>query len=472
MLPGRMCLYCLLFLAATAVLPASGETIRLKNGRVILADSVREVNGRIEYTVGENTYAIPKSSVVGIDTGGSPSVTREKDIPVPPPQDELKIRNPEEIEARIVVNGKVDVEVLRAVEREGNAEISAYAFILAAKHERAEGSLDAAIRYLSRANSLLPDNAIVLTHYAAALLQLARAKEAAPMAERATRMAPQMASAFTMLGYADYQLSKTKEAIRAFKRSLALQPDASVEEMLAKVQRELAAESEFSEESSTHFTLRFEGGQAPASFRGQILHTLEQHFDELARDLDFVPRESIPVVLYTDKQYFDVTQAPAWTGALNDGKLRMPISGLTAVNSELSRVLKHELTHSFINQISKGRCPTWLNEGVAQLEEPRSSANQGRRLSLLYSTQHNIPLNELEGPFIRFSPPEATVAYAQSLVSVEYIREAYGMSDLVSVLKRLGEGQSTESALRSTIHSGYGQLERELVGFLKKTYGD
>src|SRR5437879_5822523 len=202
--------------------------------------------------------------------------------------------------------------------------------------------------------------------------------------------------------------------------------------------------------------MRFEGGQASAAFRSQILHTLEQHFDELSRDLDFVPRESIPVVLYTDKQYFDVTQAPAWTGALNDGKLRMPISGLTSMTGELSRVLKHELTHSFTNQISKGRCPTWLNEGVAQLEEQRSSRNQGRRLAILYGTQRNIPLNELEGSFMQFTPPVAAVAYAQSLMSAEYIRETYGMSDLALVLKRIGEGQSTESALRSTIHSGYG----------------
>jgi hypothetical protein len=475
-LPGCISFYCLLFLAAIAVQPATAETIRLKNGRVILADSVRELNGRIEYTVGENSYAIPKTSVERIDTGGSPnvasSVTRTEDIPAPPPKEELKIRNPEELIARIVVNGKVDPDVLSAVEREGNNDKAAFAYLLAAKHERAEGSIEVAIRYLSRANSLLPENAIVLTHYASALLQVGRAKEAAPMAERATRLEPEMASAFSALGFADYQLGKNKDAIRALKRSLELQQDDTVEQMLAKIQRELAAESEFAEESSSHFIMRFEGGQASLEFRRQILRTLEQHFDDLSRDLSFVPRESINVVLYTDKQYFDVTQAPSWTGALNDGKLRMPISGLTSVTNELSRVLKHELTHSFTNQISKGRCPTWLNEGVAQLEEQRSSRNQGHKLALLYGTQRNIPLNELEGSFMQFPTPIAALAYAQSLLSAEYIRDTYGMSDLALVLKRIGEGQSTESALRSTIHSGYAQLERELTAYLQKIYGD
>lgn len=444
----------------------------MKNGRVILADSVRESNGRIEYTIGENTYAILKTSVVKIDTGGSGIVTRQDDIPAPSPQDEIKISNSEELIAKLIVNGKVDISYLSSLEGEGNNDKAAFGYILAATHERQSGSLEVAIRYLSRANSLLPDNPIVLTQYAATLLQMGRPKEAAPMAERATRLAPNLASAFSILGYADYYLSKTKEAIAALKKSLELEPDSSVRQMLAKLERELAAEGKFDEETSSHFTMRFEGSRAPAALRNQILHTLEQHFEALASDLNFTPSENITVVLYTDQQYFDVTQAPAWAGAVNDGKLRMPISGVTSVTSELSRVLKHELTHSFISQITKGRCPTWLNEGVAQLEEQRSSSSQARKLAPLYSTQHNIPLNELEGPFVRLSAPQAAVAYAQSLISVEYVRDAYGMSDVATVLKRLGEGQSTESALRSTIHSGYGQLERELAAYLKKNYGD
>jgi len=70
----------------------------------------------------------------------------------------------------------------------------------------------------------------------------------------------------------------------------------------------------------------------------------------------------------------DVTRAPSWSGAINDGKLRIPVSGVQSVTPELARVLKHELTHSFISQMSSNRCPTWLNEGIAQMEEGKSSA--------------------------------------------------------------------------------------------------
>jgi hypothetical protein len=178
------------------------------------------------------------------------------------------------------------------------------------------------------------------------------------------------------------------------------------------------------------------------------------------------------VTLYTEQAFFDVTRAPAWTGALNDGRLRIPISGLNSLTPELARVLKHELAHSFINQLSAGRCPIWLHEGIAQLLEPKSLASDGRQLAQLFKSQQNIPLNALEGSFMRFSGAEAYLAYAESLAAVSYINDAYGMGDLQRILERLSEGSSTEAALRATIHSGYGQLESDLAKYLSDKYGD
>jgi hypothetical protein len=63
------------------------------------------------------------------------------------------------------------------------------------------------------------------------------------------------------------------------------------------------------------------------------------------------------------------------------------------------------------------------------------------------------------------------VAYAEGLAAVEYIRNTYGMGDLARILQRLGEGQSIEAALRSTIHAGYAELESEVTTYLKKNYG-
>jgi hypothetical protein len=290
------------------------------------------------------------------------------------------------------------------------------------------------------------------------------------VAQQAVDLDPRLGGAHNILGYSLYQLGDLSDAIRELKAGIALDPDEKAEQLLEKAERENSAEASFDEQASSHFALKYEGGRAAPALRQQIIDVLERHFRDLSSDLDYVPKSQIQVILYTDKQYFDVTHAPRWSGALNDGKLRLPVSGLTAVDSNLSRVLKHELTHSFISLITNNRAPNWLHEGVAQLEEPRSIVRDGVRLSQLYNAGQNIPLNQLEVPFVRFSSAEATVAYAQSLASAEFIREVYGMSSITFMLKRLGEGQSTEAALRAAVHSGYADFDRELALWLKKTY--
>jgi tetratricopeptide (TPR) repeat protein len=452
-------------------LAAQAETIHLKSGRSILASNVREKNGRIEWEVGDNTYSIAKSLVERIDTGGAPVVPRgpAQELEVAPPSEQVE--HAEQFSGRVVVEGRVDPGALAAVEKEGFPENSAAAYYAAAQHEFTRGSLEQSRLYLERALSFTPTNSILLDNHAYVLLLLGKTAEALSEADRATKLAPNSADAFKILGMAYYRSDKNPEAIRAWKRSLELRPDPQVRDYLRKAQREETAESDFGQEETGHFTLRFEGRQSSAALRQQILSTLESHYSALAAELGVSPRESIPVILYTGQAFFDVTQAPGWTGAINDGKLRIPIEGVSSMTPELSRVLKHEVAHSFIAQITLNRCPAWLNEGVAQALEPRSSSGHGRVLAQVFSSGSQIHLNELEGSFNRFSTQQAVVAYAESLAAVEYIRDTYGMSDVVRILERIGQGSSTEAAMRATIHSGYSSLEEEIAQYLKKTYG-
>jgi hypothetical protein len=90
----------------------------------------------------------------------------------------------------------------------------------------------------------------------------------------------------------------------------------------------------------------------------------------------------------------------------------------------------------------------------------------------MFKAQRNPPLNVLEGSFLHLSGSEAYVAYAESLAAVSYINDSYGMGDIQRILELLSQGSSTEAALRTTIHSDYGQLEGELGKYLSDKYGD
>jgi len=112
-----------------------------------------------------------------------------------------------------------------------------------------------------------------------------------------------------------------------------------------------------------------------------------------------------------------------------------------------------------------------LHEGIAQALEPRSLNSNGHRLAQLFQAQQEIPFNTLEGSFIQFSSREAVLAYDESLAAVEYINETHGTSELRRILERIGEGTSTEVALRGTIHSDYRQLQNDVGKYLAGKYG-
>lgn len=451
------------------------DTIHLKNGRTILADHVRENGNRYEYDIGDDTYAIPKSSVDRVDAGGAPvhsgaGAAKVADLPTFTPADSLA--NESTVFAQIVKDGRVDSDVIASLEAKGNPELSATANFIAGKFEFEHGNVARSREYFENALRFQPNNATILVYYSALLVRTGNAAQALSYAQRAASSAPQSADAYTMLGYAQFASDHTKEAVESWKHSLALRPDPAVEQLLAKAQREQNVESEYSEGESSHFVLHYEGKQTSEEFRAQILAALESDYDDLSRDLGNPPRDNISVTLYTEQAFFDVTHAPSWSGAINDGKLRIPVSGLNSVTPELARVLKHELAHSFINKLSAGRCPIWLHEGIAQMLEPKNLGGDGHQLALLFKAQQEIPLNALEGSFMNFSGVQAYVAYAESLAAVSYINETYGMSDIQRILERLSEGDSTEAALRATIHSDYGQLEPELAKYLADRYGE
>lgn len=461
-----------------AAISASADVIHLKNGRTIWADQVREdkTRDKIQYDIGEDTYAIPKSSVERIDAGGTAPVRAGSGsggaLAVPDFTPAAPIFDHQgDLAQKIVRDGKIDSDALAKLERSGDSNLAAMGYFLAGKYQSDRGNFPLAKPYYETALQYQPDNPTLLVYYAACLMRTGQAAQALPFAQRAARIAPDSPDTLAMLGFVNFASDHTSEAIRCWKKSLALRPDAAVAQYLEKAERESKAESEFSQRESVHFSLHFEGNETSETFRRDLLATLDTDFDDLVRDLGYSPRNNIPVTLYTQQAFFDVTRAPSWSGAINDGKLRIPVSGVASITPDLARVLKHELTHSFVAQITSNRCPTWLNEGVAQMEEGKSTGSNGHVLAQLFAAGNEIPYNVLEGSFLTFNDAAARLAYAESLATAEYIRDTYGMSEIEQILERIGQGSSAEAALRGAIHSDYRQLRDETAHWLADKYG-
>jgi tetratricopeptide (TPR) repeat protein len=462
--------YCLALLVGGSIRPAQADIIHLKNGEAIYADQTKPTASGIEYQKGDDTYTIPSSVVLSVEKTAAPTPSASVAQQLPAYTPETPARGEEHFLDQILHGGKVDRNALLEIDSQGNRDETAIAYYIAGKQEFQSGDYGSSRRDFENALRNDPQNPAILTFYASLLVKTGNAQQAIIYAEQAVAQAPDSADAYAVLGYAQYAADRPKEAIQSWKKSLALRPDFSIRQVLARAQREKYVETDYSERETGHFVLHYEGAQSSETLRGQILETLESAYQDLAREFGSEPRSSVSVVLYTNEAFFDVTHARAWVGALNDGKIRVPLRGLSAMTPSLARVLRHELTHSFIDQITVGRCPQWLHEGIAQMLEPRA-INGGATLAQLFKSDREIPLNSLESGFSTLSGAQAQLAYAESLATVSYIRDHYGMSDVLRILEKLGQGESVESALRSTIHCDYRQLQEETGSALIHQFG-
>jgi tetratricopeptide (TPR) repeat protein len=465
-----------LFLAAAV---AQADTIVLKNGRRIVALNVREEGDKIKYETSAGELSIPKSIVDHIEKNGampmgdSPA-SAPANLAITPPAAEPAGASAE-IENGAVHDGSIDREYIAKLEgaaRGGGrlANLSAaLAHHAAAQFEISRGDLEHALADERTGLTYAPEEPTLLMNVAYLHLRRSEFKESLEYLERARRVEPNNPDVAKLAGWAYYGMNKMDQAVAEWKRALALRPDPEVQSALEKAQRDKAEEESYKENESSHFTLRYSGAAQPELARG-ILHTLEAHYSAIESELNFAPADSIGVVLYTQQAFADITRAPGWAGALNDGRIRVPVQGLTSVTPELSRVLKHELTHSFVAQKTRGHAPTWVQEGLAQWMEGLRSRDNAEDLVQAYGTGHADGLGSLEGSWMRLATPQVAYAYAWGLANIENIVETDGMGDIERILDRIGSGKSTEEALREVLHSDYNDLMQSTAEYLRKTY--
>ena len=471
---------------------AAADTIVLKNGRRISALSAVEEGNKVKYTTPAGELSLPKSIVDHIEkggflaTGGSPG-DATANLTIAPPE----IRSAgggeiAEIQRAAVHDGSIDREYIGKLEREARSGNSEAGFNAALGHhaasifELSRGDLEHALSDERTAVTYAPDEPALLMNVAYIYLRRNEFKQALDYLEKAKRLAPENPDVAKLAGWAYYGLNKLDQAVSEWKHSLALHPDKELQAALEEALRDKKEEESYKENESSHFKLKYNGAAEPALAR-DVLRTLEMHFLAIESELNYTPPEPIGVVLYTDEAFRDITRAPSWAGALNDGRIRVPVQGLASVDAELSRSLKHELTHSFIAQKTRSACiglavscaitaPTWIQEGLAQWMEGYRSSGDAEALAQVFNEGHAISLAQLEGSWARFDRDTARFAYSWALANIEYIIETDGMGDVERILDRIGQGMATEQALREVLHSDYRDLMESTASYLKKNY--
>ena len=470
-----------IFLASTGY----ADTIYLKSGLSLTVTKAQETDSQIEYWIGHDHYTISKERVLKIEKGEAPvtppttgvssgvqDLTRRDRVASSAQRDKVALplpAGPKQTDAywaqlrdRIMVRDTILDQRLSEIELDHDNRRTADAFYLAAVTEMQRGNFERASSHLDHAIRAMPDRVDFLLWQAVALTRAERYPAATAALERANTLQPDTPDILRLLGMTRYNADRVVDAVSAWKRAQELSPNPAIANLLHKAERELQVEEKQQSKESRHFTLHYQGEQTSAGLQQEILAALESGFQDISRQLGYEPSENIIVILYTQKEFTDITDAPSWSGAVNDGKLRIPLGGISSAQQVLERVLRHELTHSFVHSLGGPNCPTWLQEGLAQLMEPRSVDMFARQLGPMLLDRKAIPFPILEHSFTRFSELQARLAYAESLLAVEYLRDRYGVAEIVRMLESVRSGATPEMALRNSTGLDYSVFQERI----------
>ncbi len=110
---------------------------------------------------------------------------------------------------------------------------------------------------------------------------------------------------------------------------------------------------------------------------------------------------------------------------------------ITNSPNQISRTLKHELTHAYLDCLASGKTPVWFDEGLAQFMEGHYSEAEKSRDQRLVQRVPELKISELENSFSLLSKDRAIIAYKQSKLMFAYLLKVTNTGRLRIYLKLL-----------------------------------
>jgi tetratricopeptide (TPR) repeat protein len=263
---------------------------------------------------------------------------------------------------------------------------------------------------------------------------------------QAVQIEPRLTGAATILGDLLYRRGDLDLAINMYERALPNAPASVTEAMRQRLdawREEASLPQNHDAIKDDRFTIGFDGPMQQ-KLAAHATSVLDAAFWRIGKTLGAFPSAPINIVLYSERQFHDITGAPEWAGGGFDGQIRIPVRGATQNLAEFDRVLTHELTHAMLKSVATRNLPAWLNEGLAMYCEGHDSALSERRLA---RARLFVPLAALQTSFTRLNALQAVVAYEESAFAARALLDRIGPSGLGQLLQDLSAGQTMAEAI-------------------------
>ncbi len=275
---------------------------------------------------------------------------------------------------------------------------------------------------------------------------------------------------YELLGDIEYYSQNLSVAKDAYQKSYLLQKNERVEKKLNRLIAEEKLNQHLSEYLDEHFIIRYNRKQDVEG--SEIRQYLRDSYRTISTDFGHYLNYKTVVILYDKEGYHAIKQIPHWSGALFDGKIRIPTYEAQVNRKKLRKLIQHELTHVFIIDISKDRCPVWLHEGLAQYEENKIIPVDLRLLSVALKKNSLLSVEELEkGITQEISDIQALFFYHQSFSIASKLITDYRFVKMKQLLKALGDGEIFDSAFEKIYRVPFAEFfkawKREVLANVK-----
>jgi hypothetical protein len=308
----------------------------------------------------------------------------------------------------------------------------------AGDHEGAERTFHTELR-------LRPTDPLLHLGLGIALQGQRRSEEARAPLARALQLEPRFTAAAALLGQILYAAGDLDGAIALYERATTHASGvAELRQRLDKWRAEARLHAGYEQGGDGRFSVLFEGPEE-RNLAARVHRVLEAAYWRIGARLNTYPGETIPVILYTQQQFQDVTGAPTWAVGAYDGRIRLAVRGGLQAPEALDRVVLHEFVHALIQRVAPRGVPAWLHEGLAVnlSEEAPQWAD-----AILAESRQSIPLSVLERGFSDLDSRAAGLAYAESAVAAGVVIRRLG-PNLPAFLQSLGTSGTVDEGLAS-----------------------
>ncbi|MCX8063620.1 MAG: tetratricopeptide repeat protein [Candidatus Hydrogenedentes bacterium] len=381
-----------------------------------------------------------------------------------------------------------------------------------------KGNFEEALKFLSEAYELSPDNEYVRKNLCNTLLALANEKaklyqynEAISLVDKVIKLDKNNFYAYLQGGAYSLNLGKISTAISYLENAIKLKPgylDAhellgeayyregdilsarvqweyvlqidptrkELKEKYEKATREELVQKNFRKmySSSRHFQITYPE-DISFSTRSAVVTYLEQAYLEIGRKLGGIfPSSPVQVVLYDTSRFSAVVQLGQTIGGVYDGRIRISVSnkeGIEFSKDEIKRRIYHEYTHVAIFDYLKDRAPWWVNEGLAEFFS--TELDSGKKLIVVEAVERKTlmdfcKLEEVKISEFLESQSKISLAYAQSHCAIHLLWRRYGQGKFLSFLRSIKDGLSPETGLQRVYNIDYEKLLKDVIEYASR----